>query len=194
MQDAALHSVSTLADRSESGLPRADSASPASMRIAGISELKGLVLYGATLTFVGFYAYFIVEIAQAPSHKPPQLSTAMVSAAAALAGVLGSAFALAVGTPTVAVNEHLAHNLQSGTITKRTRLRQFLSLEPSGVCSASWPQTFGIWMYACVALAVAAVYQLNQAETPDTMRALAVAFVGYVVALMTGAYGISRPG
>jgi hypothetical protein len=180
MQDVGLRLASTRDDRA-----------PASMRIAGISELKGLVLYGATLTFVGFYAYFIVEIAQAPSHKPPQLSTAMVSAAAALAGVLGSAFALAVGTPTVDVNEDLAQSLRSDTITKRTRVRQFLSLEPSGVYSASWPQTFGIWMYACVALAVAAVYLLNQAETPDTMRALAVAFVGYVVALMTGAYGIA---
>jgi hypothetical protein len=101
------------------------------MRIAGLPELKGLVLYGATLTFVGFYAYFIVKIAQAPSHKRPQLRTAMVSAAAALAGVLGSAFALAVGTPPPAVNEDLAQKLQSDTITKRTRLRQFLSLEPA---------------------------------------------------------------
>jgi ABC-type branched-subunit amino acid transport system permease subunit len=161
------------------------------LRIAGLPELKGLVLYGATLTFVGFYAYFMVRIAQAPSHKPPQLNTAMVSAAAALAGVLGSAFALAVGTPAPAVNEDLAQKLQSGSITKCTRLRQFLSLEPAAVSGASWPQTFGIWMYACVALAVGAISLLNQAETPETLRALAVAFGGYVVALMTGAYGIA---
>jgi hypothetical protein len=45
-------------------------------------------------------------------------------------------------------------------------------------------------MYAAVASAVAIVYVLNQAETPREIKALAVAFAGYVIALMTAAYGL----
>src|SRR2546421_8841468 len=72
---------------------------PAPVTIGGVSALKGLVLYGATLTFAALYAYFIVRILGAKPGKPPGLDPAMVSTAAALAGVLGSAFALEIGTP-----------------------------------------------------------------------------------------------
>jgi hypothetical protein len=35
---------------------------------------------------------------------------------------------------------------------------------------------------------VLVTYVLNQGETPDAVRALAVAFGGYVIALITAAY------
>jgi hypothetical protein len=69
-------------------------------RIAGLSALKGLVLYGAIFTFAGLYVYFIVRITTARAGSAPKLDAALVSAAAALAGVLGSAFALEIGTTT----------------------------------------------------------------------------------------------
>lgn len=162
-------------------------------RIAGLSVLKGLVLYGATLTFAGFYAYFMEQIAAAANNTPPHLNTAMVSAAAALAGILGSAFALAIGVPVRATNKALAAALAPGEgrkVPKGTWLRKVFSLEPGGTDRASWPQTVGIWMYAVVAAAVAIVYFLNQGETPTEIKALATAFAGYVIALMTAAYGI----
>ena len=87
------------------GVPEGSAATGSATRIAGLSVLKGLVLFGATLTFAGLYAYFMERIAAAPSGTQPTLNTAMVGAAAALAGVLGSAFALAVGVPTTATNE-----------------------------------------------------------------------------------------
>ena len=52
--------------------------SPAS-RIAGISTLKGLVLYGATLTFAGLYIYFIVKISDAAAGRSPTLDAALIS-------------------------------------------------------------------------------------------------------------------
>ena len=76
-----------------------DSSNPVLARISGLSVLKGAVLYGAILTFVGFYAYFIAKIFAAAAGKPPSFDATMVSAAAALAGVLGSAFALVIGVP-----------------------------------------------------------------------------------------------
>jgi hypothetical protein len=169
-------------------------------RIAGLSILKGLVLYGATLTFAGLYAYFMTEIAIASDETPPDLDTAMVSAAAALAGVLGSAFALYIGVPTNAgeVNEGLQTSLQEAkgkAWHSKARFlaatRRILSLEPGGRSSASFPLTFGIWIYALVASAVAVIYLLNRSETPEAIRTLALAFGGYVIAFVTTAYGVA---
>ena len=169
-------------------------------RIAGLPILKGLVLYGATLTFAGFYTYFIAKIAGAPAGTPPEFDTAMVAAAAALAGVLGSAFALYIGVPTPeeAINNELQEELErsKGKHWYRNRdrflanIRIVLSLDPGGTNRASWPLTAGIWTYALVAAAVAIVYFLNQEETPAEIKALALAFGGYVVGLLTTAYGI----
>jgi hypothetical protein len=123
----------------------------------------------------------------------------MISAAAALSGVLGSAFALVIGVPTSgdAVNQALSSRIQTanmGSIRDKVLLiiHKALSLEPGGTDQASWPMTVGIWTYALVASAVAVTYFLNPSETPETIKALAVAFAGYVIALVTAAYGLSR--
>jgi hypothetical protein len=173
--------------------------SPAIAQIGGLSILKGLVLYGATLTFVGLYVYFMVEISGAQAGKPPTLDASLVSAAAALAGVLGSAFALMIGKPTneASTNAGLRTALDEAKTDKDRALawiRQVLSLEPSSTEKASWPMTFGIWAYALVASAVAITYILNESETPGTIKTLAVAFAGYVIALITAAYGITSNG
>lgn len=167
------------------------SAEPDAPRIAGISALKGLVLYGAVLTFAGLYGDFIVQITKADPSTQPKLQATLVSAAAALAGVLGSAFALEIGTTTHATNCKLSEAIELAS-TKRqkrvTRIWQAFSLEPKSTSSASWPKTFGIWVYAIVASAVAITYVLNQNETPGTIKTLAVGFAGYVIALVTAAY------
>jgi hypothetical protein len=167
--------------------------------IAGLSALKGIVLYGAVLTFAGLYTYFIVRIFQAPAGKPPHLDTTLVSTAAALAGVLGSAFALEIGVPTAkgATNANLGHALKAaadGSAKDRVLAagRRILSLEPPSTGAASWPKTFGIWVYALVASGVAVSYIINQNQTPPSIKALAVAFGGYVIALVTAAYGITK--
>lgn len=158
-------------------------------KIAGLSALKGLVVYAATLSFAGLYGYFIVKITTATG-QPPVFPAVLVSAAAALAGVLGSAFALEVGltTPPSATNSTLNRQLAQQGKRVHLRLRQLLSLEPINVKAASWPKTVGIWLYAIVGAAVAVTYALNPSQTPATIKALAVAFAGYILALLTAAY------
>jgi hypothetical protein len=158
-------------------------------KIAGLSALKGLVVYAATLSFAGLYGYFIVKISTA-TRQPPVLPAVLVSAAAALAGVLGSAFALEVGvtTPPSATNSTLDRQLAKQGKRIHLRLRQLLSLEPINIRAASWPKTVGIWLYAIVGAAVAVTYALNPNQTPATIKALAVAFAGYILALLTAAY------
>jgi hypothetical protein len=172
--------------------------------IGGLSILKGLVLYGAVITFAVLYIHFMVEIFQASNGKPPSFETSLVSAAAALAGVLGSAFALDIGSPTDpgSTNPELAGALEARKESAgkkkgsgwTTYVRLLLSLEPPDVNSASWPKTFGIWVYALIAGAVAITYVVNPSTTPGSVRALAVSFGGYVIALITRAYGITTKG
>lgn len=159
--------------------------------VGGLSALKGLVLYGAVLTFAGLYIYFIVRISGASTY--PRFDGTLVTSAAALAGVLGSAFALEIGTPTETAQTNRRLRQAADTADSRTqkavaRVWQGLSLDPKRVDSASWPKTFGIWVYAVIAFAVAVTYVLNQGSTPPAIRALAIAFGGYVVALVNAAY------
>jgi hypothetical protein len=159
--------------------------------IAGLATLKGLVLYGAVLTFAGLYVYFAVKISSATT--APNFGTTLTGAAAALAGILGSAFALEIGVPSGSrpTNQALKAAVASaGTPAAKLRARvwQVFSIESSDPGTASWPKTFGIWVYAIVASGVAVTYVLNQHQTPDAIKALAVAFGGYVLALVNTAY------
>ena len=62
------------------------------------------------------------------------------------------------------------------------------SPEPSLLCEQVPSPQATLAVNALVASAVAITYVLNQNETPGTIKALAVAFGGYVIALMTAAY------
>lgn len=178
----------------------ADQAADINDGIAGMSAIRGLLLYGAVLAFAGIYIYFMVVISTSKSGIKPTLDATLISAAAALSGVLGSAFALKVGvapSPSL-VNGGLAAHTAAAKAQKASviaaGLRRALSLEPSDANAKSWPLTFGIWVYAAVASAVVAVYILNQNETPGAVKALAVTFGGYVIALISLAYGMTQRG
>ena len=186
-----MSSGSLVEDSGSGGRATVASGESAAPGIAGLSALKGLVLYGAVLTFAGLYLYFVVRISAAT--RAPAFGTALTSAAAALAGVLGSAFALEIGVPTDSrsTNQALSQAIsQARTPSDRARVRvwQVFSLERSDAASPSWPKTVGVWLYAIVASAVAVTYVLNQSQTPDAIKALALAFGGYVIALVNAAY------
>jgi hypothetical protein len=172
--------------------------------IAGMSVLRGLVVYAAVLAFAALYVDCIYLISQAKPNSTPNIAATLTSAAAALAGVLGSAFALRMGNPgsQAVINQQLAQHLDR-TVASNSRgwwdtpagkLRLVLSLEPSAPNQKSWPITFGIWVYAIVGSAVAVTYALNQHETPGPIKALAVAFAGYVIALLSVAFGVQQTG
>jgi hypothetical protein len=147
------------------------------------------------LVFAGLFIDFMVVISTAKAGVKPSIDATLISAAAALSGVLGSAFALKIGVaPSPAlVNRQLARHLSDGSRNRLgARIRQMLSLEPSSTADKSWPLTFGIWAYALVASATVAVYILNQNETPSAVKALAVTFSGYVLGLLNMAYGLSK--
>jgi hypothetical protein len=164
-------------------------------QVGGMSTLRGLIVYGAVLAFAGLFIDFMVLISAAKAGVKPSIDPTLISAAAALSGVLGSAFALKIGvSPSpAAVNRKLAKHLGDASRSQVTaRIRQILSLEPGTTTDNSWPLTVGIWVYALVASATVTVYILNQNETPGGVKALAVTFAGYVLALLNMAYGLSK--
>ena len=128
----------------------------------------------------------------------------MLTVAIALAGVLGSAFALVTGVPNkeADVNTHLekvldeaeAENAPAETKTRKKKLSRWvlhvLSVKPGGKDRVSHPLTFGIWAYVVVASWVALTYFLNVDQTPPEVQGIATAFAGYVLAVMTVAYGV----
>jgi hypothetical protein len=141
----------------------ADQAATVNDGIAGMSAMRGLRLYGAVLGFAGLYIHFIVVISTSKNGVKPTIGATMISAAAALSGVLGSAFALKIG---VAANPSLFNSgLAAHTAAAQTHkasavaggIRKALSLEPSDPNAKSRPLTFGIWVYAAVASAVVGV-------------------------------------
>lgn len=171
--------------------------------IAGKSVLRGLVVYAAVLAFACLYTDFVILIWRASSTA--SIEPALLTAAAALAGVLGSAFALRVGNPSpqTVINQALktridnVNNPQIKTSMGDRVMRvihEGLSLEVSGPDKPSWPITVGIWVYALVGSGVAVTYALNERQTPGPVKALAVTFAGYVVALLTVAFGIKSSG
>lgn len=166
-------------------------------QVGGMSTLRGLLVYGAVLAFAGLFIDFMVVICSAKAGVKPSIDATLISAAAALSGVLGSAFALKIGvSPNPAnVNRQLAQHLSDPKRNQiAARIRQILSLEPSATTDKSWPLTFGIWVYALVASSTVVVYILNQNETPGSVKALAVTFGGYVLALLNTAYGLTKNG
>jgi hypothetical protein len=187
-------------DRAAADRDGGESSPQPAEQIAGLSALKGLLLYAAVGAFGTLYVYFIVRILEAKAGVAPTFGTALVTAAAALAGVLGSAFALEIGTATDTrdTNPALSNARAKENPGRAKRAASWvwraLSLEPPDTESASWPKTLGIWVYAVVGSAVAITYVTNQSETPSTIKAVAVAFAGYVLALVTKAYGVKAKG
>lgn len=164
--------------------------------VAGIPALRGLIVYGGVLAFAALYIDFAVVISRA-TNTPPNIDPTLLDSAAALAGILGSAFALRIGNPAnqTMVNHTLAKHLskaRADNAKRRTKLLAYLyrivSLEVGEKGAASWPITFGLWAYAAVGSMLVVVYVLNEAQTPGAVKALAVTFAGYVLALLTSVF------
>ena len=162
--------------------------------VAGTSALKGLIVYAAVVAFALLYVHFAVVISNA-STKAPNIDATLVDAAAALAGILGSAFALRIGNPAnqAFINQKLAAHLdrtKDESFWKRlpAYAHRAVSLEVGELGAASWPVTFGIWVYAAVGSMIVVVYVLNESQTPGAIKALAVTFAGYVLALLTSVF------
>jgi hypothetical protein len=146
--------------------------------VGGMNTLRELLVFGFVAAFIVIYGDFVWDIWQARiDGKPaPKFNDGVVSFAGALAGVLGSAFALALGV------EKRAQPSPTGFMASVRK--RFLGLSIS--------ITFGIWAYALVGAAAAVTSFVNLEETPDPIKALSSVFVGYILALASTAFRAIR--
>ncbi len=111
---------------------------------------------------------FLIKILSA-NGEAADLSNVAVGFGATLTGVLGAAFAVALG-----VKETSGQN----------RGIEAFRVGPSNQLIL----TVGVCTYAIVGLLSTLVYAFNSDETPGSVSSLALVFVGYVAAVISNAY------
>jgi hypothetical protein len=130
----------------------------------GVDELRKFVVLVVIIGFVGFYAYFDWQVFQAANGTPPVLGEVLVGVAALLSGAIGSAFAVALGVKPPGTE----------SVWRFPALKTILG--------------FGLWAYVVIGIITTGVYLFNPNETPGAVSGLALAIVGYFIAVLTGAY------
>jgi hypothetical protein len=143
--------------------------------VGGLRTLKDLLIVGFVAGFVVIYFDFIWDIWHAKDGVPPRFNDGLIAVAGSLAGVLGSAFALALGIAKPGARR------EEGAPAKRFE-------------GISIPITVGIWAYATIGAAAVLTAVLRIDETPDVVKALSSVFAGYILALASTAFRAIRPG
>lgn len=149
--------------------------------VAGVPYLRTAILWLFILAFIAVYAYLGYEIWTADAGTEPSVSEKLLGAAAALAGTLGTGFALALG---IKKNDELRDG------SNRTLGSQGNSALLPGIGAGnSWPLTCGVYVYFVVGLAALLTYFVHTDETPATVKGLALAMSGYIVTVASNAFG-----
>jgi hypothetical protein len=140
--------------------------------------VKAMTLFVAEVAFLGLVISFVWRTATAKTGMPPDLPDVQVSAAGALAIVLGGGYALTLGVPS---SEALVKNGVVATVGSLLSEKLWLSL--------------GVVFYLAAGIAACITYGLSEAETPGILKTIAVGFGGYVIAYIGMAYRqLSNPG
>ena len=145
-----------------------------------MGPLREALIALAVLAFFVIWAILLIDVWSAKSGKPPDLDDVLVGAGAALAGVVGAGFALAMGL------EKKKPPDESLAVTAIALPR--LDKEET----RSWILTIGIYGYAAVSALAVITWLANRGETPEEIQTLAIGFAGYVLALATSAFGAVR--
>jgi len=133
-------------------------------KVAAFVRAATLVVIEAA--FVAMMASFVWQTWTAKAGEVPDLPSVQSSALAALAVVLGSGYALMLGLP--------APENETANITTAIKEQPFLFA--------------GVVIYMLAGFAACLTYGVNEDETPGVIKTIAVAFGGYVIAYVGGAY------
>jgi len=132
----------------------------------------GLVLVlGAEFVYFALVTYLIVATFQSDHLKQPTINGAVVGAAGALAGIFGTAFAALLGLPVVTKqNDGTFWGVVKSVVTV------------DNVLAA------GVVLYMVEGALLGGTYLIREVESPGVVKAIAVAFGGYVIAYVGKAY------
>jgi hypothetical protein len=133
--------------------------------------VRSLTLAAAEIAFVALVVRVIVVTWQAEAGTPPDLPGVQVDGLAALAVVLGVGYALVLGVP-----------------TPNAAQRQGVWAELKQVVGEEALLFIGVILYMLAGFAISVTYALNEAETPEVLKTITIAFGGYVLAYISAAY------
>lgn len=141
-----------------------------------VKVIRYLVFVGGVLVYAYLYFTFLREIIQAGPGRPPDLENSNVQLANGIGGLLGAAFAVAMGI-----------QRKDPTVNER-RLDLGATITPE----AKWVSTVSVLVYFVVGAVTLYVSRAHGAETPQEIQATATVFAGYVGAIFIGA--VTGPG
>jgi hypothetical protein len=145
-----------------------------------MGPLREVLIAAGVLAFFVLWGILLVNIWTTEAGRPADLDDVLVGAAAGLAGAVGAGFALAMGLEKKKPPDDSL--LIAGTGLPKLNAEE----------TRSWILTVGIYGYAVVSALALVTWLANGDETPDEIRALAVAFAGYVLSLVTSAFSAVR--
>jgi hypothetical protein len=159
------------------GPPAAGGATPT---VFALHEFRLLVVFGGIFAFVGIYVYFLYEVWSVSDTTPADLDKQITYLASAVGGVLATYFAFVLGI----------RQQDDETRTVREALSPGDSLQrgPQGVASGRWSLVGSVafWAYALVGIATLVTASVKGIQTPDTIKATAAVFGGYLAAVFGG--------
>jgi len=127
--------------------------------------------------FAGLWSYFLWLTLRA-STAPPALDPLVVGVATTLAGILGAAFAIALGIDT---SEDPEEGVR-GPIDAASVL--------TGESWAEYVTSASILVYFLVSVAVLVVWLFRRTLAPEPVKNLALIFVGYAISVLTIALNV----
>jgi hypothetical protein len=136
--------------------------------------VRSITLFAAEAAFLGLVTAFVVRTFEADPGVVPDLSSVQVSAAGALAVVLGVGYAIALGVQPAGATEDVTRQGIRAAIKTVFAERFWLSI--------------GVFAYMLAGFAASFAYALNENETPSILKTIAVGFGGYVIAYIGTAY------
>lgn len=145
-------------------------------QVLGLKALRQVILGAAVLAYVVIFAIWIAKVWGAKSGVPPVLDGTVVVAGTALAGALGTGFALAMGL-----------EKQKGDTSRTIGWTAM----PKGFDNLIL--TAGVWLYVLVSGACLLTLLVHKSEMPGDLETLTASFTAYVLTLVTSAFGAIRP-
>jgi hypothetical protein len=134
----------------------------------------GLVLVvGAEFMYLALVIYLVVATFQSEHLKQATINGAVVGATGALAGIFGTAFAALLGVD-------VGPRELAGKDTLWLKVRSMFTL--NNVLGA------GVILYMVAGVLLGGTYVIREVESPGVVKAVAVAFGGYVIAYVGKAY------
>ena len=141
--------------------------------------IKNLTIAAALAAYFLLAVYLVWKTIDAKAKTVPDVPSVQAAALGALAVALGAGYASVLGVP-VSSSQYSAQSLSTGWDRIKAWLGSaFLERSLLGL---------GALLYLFAGMLISVTYALNEGETPEVLKTVAIGFGGYVIAYLGAAY------